>query len=400
MKQMTFDDISSRVLIIGGDHHNTLGVIRAVGRTKVKFTVLIHSNYANKRDICCQYSKYIRRNLDLVQPTENAIISYLTSHFADEKDILVLPTSDFAEFVLDKNYDLLSKKYILPSINNTQGEICKYMDKFEQEKLARKYNIPMAKTWLVDLQQAPPTEDLVYPCICKPSVSAAGNKSDIRVAHDKSEISGIFSEFINKGYLTILIQEFLEIDYEVVVSGCCTRNAHEFAYLALRKIRRYPLEGGSLTYAQQVTDSEQLRKISKIIYVLQYIGYDGLFDVELFNVDGVYYLNEINFRNSGNACIFTQNNVNLPELWGIDRLGHSISGLNMTPSRVVYLMDFMSELWLVLHRNASITTSLRSFYKTTVFTKWDKHDLLGSVIWFFHYVKIGVKNICSGRVSA
>lgn len=376
-------DSEPSVIVFGGDHHNTLGVIRALGKSKIPFFVLIHDKRQNNPLICCKYSRYIHKNLAVVLNDETEILRYLQRYSIDGQKIPVITTSDFAAYVIDKNYELLSAHYHLPSIKDTGGNICKYMDKFEQKKLAELYGIPMAKTWVVHPRDniSISKSEMDFPCICKPIVSAEGSKSDIRVAHMFEEYVSIMASFSEKGYHNVLVQEFLSMDYEVVVAGCRTKTSKELIYLPLKKLRRYPKEGGSLTYAESISNPEELKKISNVLHILDDIEYNGLFDVEMFRVGDRYYLNEINFRNSGNACTLTGHGVNIAEIWMKDATGCDVSDLNKVVGKSIYFMDFMGEIMLILRESGSIMALLKSYRDVNTFAKFDMYDLPGSFAW-------------------
>lgn len=71
-------------------------------------------------------------------------------------------------------------------------------------------------------------------------------------------------------------------------------------------------DGASLSFAQFI---EVDGRYKEIISLLKNIGYDGLFDIEVFVVGESLYLNEINFRNSGNAWAIVNVGINAPVIW-------------------------------------------------------------------------------------
>ena len=79
--------------------------------------------------------------------------------------------------------------------------------------------------------------------------------------------------------------------------------------------------------AEAAKAKEEAEKIvNDIIDMLTDIGYSGLFDFELFELnDGGYLLNEINFRNSGNTWALIKNGLNIPYIWVKDAEGEDIS---------------------------------------------------------------------------
>ena len=81
----------------------------------------------------------------------------------------------------------------------------------------------------------------------------------------------------------------------------------------MKKIRYSPVgDGASLSFARFI---EVDGRYKEIISLLKNIGYDGLFDIEVFVVGESLYLNEINFRNSGNAWAIVNVGINAPVIW-------------------------------------------------------------------------------------
>ena len=91
----------------------------------------------------------------------------------------MIPWSDSAAQCIDINLDKLKDKFIVPSIQNTQGAIGVLMNKYSQIKFAEKYNIPVAKTWICDFENSDTLNEVSFPCIIKPVASYEGNKQDI-----------------------------------------------------------------------------------------------------------------------------------------------------------------------------------------------------------------------------
>lgn len=139
-----------KAIIIGSHHHNTLGLIRSLGRNGVKPDVLFVNN--SGKDDYCQKSKYVKRYIT-VKTYDEALSHLILGTFLDDNCHPVLfPSSDGAEYMLDINMYMLKNKYVVPGINNKQGEVAKLMNKAVQNLWAQSLGIQTAKTYLVDLQ--------------------------------------------------------------------------------------------------------------------------------------------------------------------------------------------------------------------------------------------------------
>ena len=199
--------IDNEIVIIGGDHHNTLAIIRCFGMYKVPFKVIIHGEKCDKNDIAILHSKYVK----YYSIVDNDIDSIVNELIKDNSENIqyIIPCSDLAEYAIDVNYDKLSNKYIMPGFYKNPGLVVKMMDKYEQKKWADKNGILMAKSWLIikknGLFKFP--DNLKYPCIIKPNVSAFGKKSDIRIINNKQELIDESENYNKSDYKELMLQE-------------------------------------------------------------------------------------------------------------------------------------------------------------------------------------------------
>ena len=143
------DKIKNKVIVIGGEHYNALGVIRSLGELGINpYFVLIANDHISP----CSSSKYIKETFKIESESYTDVYKFLMNNFNDEEEKpILIPTGDPVEKFLDSNYNELSKKYILPNIDNRQGEILKCMDKNYQHELCEKFNVNVPNTWLIDL---------------------------------------------------------------------------------------------------------------------------------------------------------------------------------------------------------------------------------------------------------
>ena len=368
------------VIIVGSDHQNTLGVIRAIGKEGYLVNLIIYSN--GKKRCKCKASHFVNgKYINCIEDEELIVKNILKLANESNYKIPVIPTSDYAAMCIDVNYSRLSEKCILPSIKEKEGLIYEYMDKYIQKNIADKYDIKMAKTIKLALPVNKDNFNIVYPCVLKPVISAKGLKSDIIFVNNENELCNALDGYYKKGYKEVLIQEFISKDYEVCIFGCLTRGSKEFYCGALKKIRYSPVgDGASLSYAQFIKVDDRYKKV---ISLLKEIGYNGLFDIEIFSVGDLLYLNEINFRNSGNTWAIVNRGINAPVIWVKDCFKEQIS-----VSQKHYIEDnsfFMNEtadLRNVLKRKVDIFRWIVDLFKTRSFNKFWIKDIRGSLVWY------------------
>lgn len=112
MKQTQFEKTTS-VVVVGGCHHNTLGVIRSLGYKGLK-PILITVTRHDKPYIT--YSKFVRENY-IVQNADDALktIKEIGRRFLGGRAVLIACTDGMAS-IIDDNYEELQKNFFLPGI--------------------------------------------------------------------------------------------------------------------------------------------------------------------------------------------------------------------------------------------------------------------------------------------
>lgn len=386
---------NNKVIIIGADHHNTLAVVRSLGSVGCDIEILIHEN-KDLEDICLSKSKYAKNRTFVVTPQENTMVNWLLNHAEKNEKTVIFPCSDFATYIVDSNYNALKEKFIVPGFVNAPGRVAFLMDKMEQKKFADKYQIPMAKTWSLpcDANELNISE-ISIPCIIKPEISAAGSKADILICKTKEELRKGLKVFSQKGYKNVLVQQFLIKKYEVCSYGCILSERQSvlkqhFAGGSVRKIRDY---GGSTTKAQFITEKCVDDLNTKVVNVLYEMGYRGQCDMEYLVCENGVYLNEINFRHSGNGYALIQNGVNAPYYWCLDALGLPLpkeAAVSVETGKTQ--MDDISDLRHRKEFGIGLSAWMGEFLKTDAHSIVDIKDMPGTAAFFLAIVKRKLKH--------
>lgn len=376
MKKRVMNNVT--VIVVGADHQNTLGIIRACAKEGCYVHLIVHAEAESCSIRCCK-SKFLNGTIDVVPTNEEKLIDVLMTKSSENK-VAVIPTSDFAALCIDNHYDELKQYFYLPSISGKQGAIAQWMDKYFQFKSLSDAGFQIARTSKIDLENV--DEELSkwqYPVVFKPVVSAYGAKSDIVVINDFDEAIKYSKVLFDKGYTEILIQEYIQKEYELVCFGSITTNGRSPYYGTLKKIRYYPYNGGaSLSYAKYI-DANVV--VSPIINYLRDMGYNGLFDIELFYLNGEVYINEINFRNSGNTWAIVKKGMNAPMAWVADAFGIGFKTAEAIDSKGAF-MNETSDLHYLIDRKIGIVHWLRDLLQVRAFNKFWIKDLAGSLIWY------------------
>lgn len=300
--------IKNKVIVIGGEHYNALGVIRSLGEAGIKpYFVLLA-----KDKICpTTYSKYIQKVYKITSEKDKDILDFLNNNFTNEdQKPIIIPTGDPIEKLLDINYDILSKKYILPNIDGKQGMVFKHMDKQVQHNLCKKYGIKTAKSFLINLDNIERSiSKLPNKIIIKPDISAEGKKSDIMIVEGKKEIKNGLLEFNKKGYKNVMVQEFIDYETEYAMMGMAFKDKVIIPGIN-DNIFIYPSSRGNTSYSEMFPLEDFELDVTQILKMIKDLNYTGMFEIEMFKVGNDIYFNEMNFRNSANLYSYMGNGIN------------------------------------------------------------------------------------------
>lgn len=381
-------DLKNKVILIGGNHHNGLGLARSFGVNGIKPYGVIVGEGAEHGFV--RKSKYWAKTW--VIKSDDEIVEFLLNAFQNEKEKpVVIPYSDGAAEKIDLNLDRLKEHFLLPSIGGQQGKIAELMDKQKQVEFAQTYGIPMAKSCVVDLSDIRLPEDMIYPCIVKPVVSAEGEKSDIRKCDTETQTVAYLQELRQKGYHRFLVQEYLNYDTEYLMVGSIS--GQNQCWVNSKKIRVWPVVGGSSSCLQVTNQKNVSDFFESVRYAFQQITYDGFYDVDVLQVNGKLYLNEVNWRNSGTIYSVLGSKVYYPVNWYYWKTKNQ-SPENFIQScldETVYTIDESLDLRHVACGNITLKQWLRDKKKSKAFALWYTPDMRPAIAQYLHLLKELIK---------
>lgn len=351
------------IIVIGGCHHNMLGVIRSLGEKGILPNVIIET--AEKRPYVVE-SKYIKQ-CSIVKTEEQVLEMLLQEVGKHGEKPVVIACADNLSSLLDMNYDKLSPHYALPGANK-QGHITRLMDKEVMSELAREVGL------LVPSSVATETcidEEIVVPLpwIIKPLVSKNGVKADIERIYTNED----WVDYKHRHQARVQVQQLIEKEYEYQLIGLSLNAGNEVMIPGVSHVirpqsntntgfLRYESLGDS--YAESVEYSKKF---------LKQTGYSGLFSIEfLRGTDGKDYFMEVNFRNDGNAICVTAAGVNLPYIWYLSHTG--TPWIQEEKIKPVFVMPEFDDFRLMLHDHRSVWKWLKDVRKTDRFMEFDRKD--------------------------
>lgn len=365
--------IKNKAIVIGSDHYNTLGVVRSLGERGIPVYLILMT----EKEGFVSKSKYIAKSWS-VSSSEKGILEILLKQFNNEKyKPVIIPTSDFAVKVIDNNLDMLKYKYIMPNVKNVQGNITKLMNKKVMNEIAIKSGLTVPKTWEIFLNnQYRFPDELTFPCIVKPVCSVEGKKEDIVVCKNQLALKNNLFKLKNS-YNRVLIQEYVDGEDAIMVNiaGYIAINRHIILPAIIEKVREYPLNTGSTSYAKAVKSSVYVKNVNKIYGFLSNLGYSGLFDIDFKFAKNKLYFIEINFRNGASGYALTKAGVNLPYLWYLEASGFNIDRLKKDIDRDYYFMMEARDIKHVLNRNIKLMTWLKDLIRTRSFLLINLRDM-------------------------
>lgn len=376
--------IPNKVIVIGGNHHNALGIIRSLGQNGVNVYLIV----TEKKKSFITKSKYVSQYWNTTE-NEEEIIKILIDNFNDEREEpIIVPSSDKAANIIDKNFNLLSKKYILPNCGNKEGYISYLMNKEVMCKIASSLGLRTPKTWVIDLNEEDDIllQDIIYPCIMKPLRSVDGHRQDIIICEDYNDTKVTINKFRSMGYHEVLIQQFIKKEKEVGIVGCVTLNSKEIIIPGIiKKLREFPLNSGSSSFAKVDFDIDKYLDVGKIKKFLYKIQYYGIFDMEFLYSNKKLYFIEINFRNGGNSYALTKAGANVVYLWCLDAAGYNISNKTKKIEESLYFMMDTRDFRHVINGDLNLFKWILDFFRTKAFLVFNIKDIKPFIFKFLYH---------------
>ena len=372
-------------IIIGGNHHNTLGVIRALGQKGIYSIVILVTTEQNPY---VSYSKYIKQCVILNNKQE--ITPWLIEHSRHlQCKAVIFSCADFVTSELDKFYNELSNHYHLPTANGK--DVCNhYMNKDIMATLANMVGIFTPPSWIIEEYTNHNLNEVDFPCIVKPLASIYGTKAEIKIFQEKSSLEKYLLE--NKGH-RFIIQKYIEKDFEYQLIGCSLNHGREIIIPGYSKCIR-PCPGtntGFLEYKPMNSFNCDLNACKEFI---KYIGYQGLFSMEyLRDKQGNDYFMEINMRNDGNGICVTGAGMNLPYIWYQYCIGGDYKTEISNKINDIYVMPEFDDFILVLKRKVLLRTWWNDYKRTTTFMEYSNDDPKPYIVRKRQFIKRLLKKI-------
>lgn len=369
-------DSKIEAIVIGADHYNTLWLVRSLGMSHFSTMCIIVSDKKYSFVGASKFCKYCC----LVDSYKEALNTMMSIKIVNR--IPVIASGDEAAAIVDEHYDELSEKYILHDCGGKGGNILHWMDKKRMLHQASESGllIPFSKTLHLvetDTLDTNTLDNVPFPCIIKPEISALASKKNFRICENAEELTVSIKE-IKESCTDVVLQEYIKPQYEYLVYGVRTLNNEIVIPGGLRKIHVCSdiNNMGMMSYScYSEFIPPQLVDFKAIENFLVSIDYHGLFSVEFMITGERAYFLEINMRNDGTAYCTTQAGINIPAIWVASAYGICGKNLSRTYKRKeTFCMNEVNYLKYTLCHQSLVKTILE-ILKTRAFSMIKLDDM-------------------------
>lgn len=359
--------MNNKILIVGTDHHNTLGLVESLGQKGIKPYVILRIGH--KADWVLK-SRYVEKGWILF--SDEALIQTMLDVFQDtENKTIVLASSDRLAAFLDRNHETLSPYFILPTVKQA-GTLEEWMKKSTMKELATKVGLQTPKTWMIHGNIIP--NDIVYPCITKAVSSAVGSKEDMLVCRSEKELKYFLQSQAHCD--AIQVSRFIDKAFEFQFLGCSLGYGEEIVISGRTHVDRPNGIDNTFFLRFDKTEPEFKETEDKVREFIRQTGYSGTFSVEfLKGKDGVDYFTEMNFRNDGNAVCQTAAGINIPYIYYLYHSGGDYKKeLEQSTVKTIWLMPELFYLQFFFQREFGLKEWWSNMKKANCYTTYFKED--------------------------
>ncbi len=304
----------NRIVVIGGDHHNTLGVIESLGQKGIRSYAILYTPY---KKCYVPHSKFVESGWSCSE--EKELVDCLKVNFDDAKEkAVIVATNDIVADILDRHYEELKNICIIPTVEPA-GSLATIMSKEYMSNLAQKVGLQVPKTWILTDLSIP--TGIEYPIITKAISSVAGTKENIKVCRTEADLLSFIRD--RRGCSTIQIQKYIDKEFEFQLLGVSINHGETVIIPGRTHIDRpNGLDNTFFLYFDKYEASLQ-PLVDKAIDFVRRTKYSGPFSIEFLRekVTGEDYFTEMNFRNDGNAYVVTAAGMNIPYIYYLSQVG-------------------------------------------------------------------------------
>jgi predicted ATP-grasp superfamily ATP-dependent carboligase len=369
-----------KILITDASYKHTLGITRSLGKHGYKIDLIGSENSVSK------YSKYCNK----VVYDENRFREEFIDEFIDllkkENYYFLIAISAFAVELISKHSERIKKLVDIhvPDIKNV--ELCLSKEKTYNHLKKIKINQPVTWDFYNYKEFLKALPKIKFPSIVKSKSEI--NKIDTEYYNSPKELSRKVSEFFYENNSIPIIQERVIGDgygfFAIYLNGKCK------SYFMHKRIREFPVMGGSSTCAKSIYDEDLKNEGLKI---LNHLNWNGVAMVEFKKCQktGKFYLIEINPKYWGSHDLAIECGMNFPllSIQLIKNIKNNSQLVNYKTEQK-YHWPFEGELMHLLKKPSSILNICFDLFNFKVKSNIKILDLRPNIFSFFsnHKIKI------------
>jgi predicted ATP-grasp superfamily ATP-dependent carboligase len=311
------------VVIIGHGSTSRLGVVRSVAECGCYITVIVmagkrrNGTLNTHKPFDC-YSKYVNRVLFCPALDGDSLIRLLLTKCKSTNGkgkVIIIPDNDFSAATIDDNKDVLKDYFFFPHIINEPSSFRYWMDKENQKSLAREAGLVVSNSKRIPYLNGhfciPP--GIEFPCFTKAVTSISGGKSLFHRCDNKEELHSFLESIDNRPELSIMAENYNEIETEYAIVGFSTGNSVSIPGI-IRFTANSASHYGIAMCGEVISMSGFDELLDKFRLFIQRIGFVGLFDIDFYYCKQQYFFSELNLRFGGSGYAITKMGVNLPAM--------------------------------------------------------------------------------------
>lgn len=352
-----------KVIIFGNSGYNTLGTMHCFKNKGISFfLLLVEKNRLNSAIFSNAVSEY------KIVHNEAQGVSFLIDKKDIWKNATIIPTSDNAVNILNKNFSSLSDYNFPHSLGNSFELL---LDKKIQTKIANESGITVPLTFEYRKGEKLPN-NIIYPCIVKPQNSTTGKKFVMNECYTEKELLNAIHSVNHTN--DFLIQQYVNKEYELLLIGCRFKNDQVWIPGIFKKERWYQ-KGNDGSYGIISTDVKKFYpNLDRIDDFLKKLNYYGPFSIEFGVVDNMPFFYEINMRNDGTSHYFHKAGIYIPYIYWLSN-NIELETIDLNIERREY--RFIDELgdFINIGANLSIKKWISELKTAMAYKYYDKSDL-------------------------
>lgn len=308
-----------KVVIIGHSYSSRLGLIRssaAVG-CDVSVIVMVNEEKDHCRPIDC-LSRYVKNYYFCPRKKDDELVRLLLEKCKDEnRKVILIPDTDETAAAIDSRKNVLKEHFLFPHILNGKGTIFDWMDKSHQKQLASELGLNVASATIVEIKEGQYTIPcgINYPCFTKPLATLNGGKGGMKRCDGEEELRTAL-DFIAKNRSCnekVLVEDFLDIEKEYALVGFSDGN--EVVIPGLFHLLSISKTSPGIGIQGRVFPTDGFEDVLDLFKeFVRRTGFVGLFDIDFFFCNGLYFFGEMNLRFGGSGFAMTKMGVNLPAM--------------------------------------------------------------------------------------